>query len=169
MSIFEKIENTVDLKKKLVSGEVMTEINEDEYWFSSFYRVGENKKIHKDVYGFIRSSCVSCGLVDWTRPDESADDDEFRMAYQLKLIENNWPADSIHLSIFKKLVLDAIAINGNKKIFTITDKQLFINKPDNMFPILTLKYKSFEAMLPDMISAANYIKENLDAGKNRDN
>lgn len=162
-----RIENPINLDKPLIVNEILTDIGDESLNIRSYYRINETKKIHHDVFHHIASTCFSCGLIDWTRPDESAGVDEFRMAYQLKLIENGWPTDGIHHSIFKKLVLDAI--NEEKKIFTITDKQLFISKPDNMFPILTLKYDSFKAMLLDMISAANYIKENLGAGKNRDN
>jgi hypothetical protein len=99
-------------------------------------------------------------LVEWLRFDE----DKMVLTYELKLIENSWPADSFNDSTFKKLVLDAI--NEKKEIFTITDKQLFINKPDNMFPILTLKYESFEAMLRDLITATNYINEELEKNNN---
>ncbi len=125
------------------------------------YRFGEDKRLHPDVFDVLLKVCSSCGVTWYMRFENE------KVIYELKFVRHFCHTEGIHCSIFNEMTLDA---TGEKKIiFTESHETPRISKPDGMFPIIFLRYGDFESMVRDMISAANYIKENLDAGKNRDN
>lgn len=148
------------MTKTILPEDVIKQFDEKKFGFLTHTRVSESKQIEKKAYKHLRNTCMSCGLVEWIRLDE----EEFVFSYELKLIEDTCQTAGIHNSIFKKLALETF--NRKNSIFTITDGQLLINKKFPGFPILTIKYDNFEAMLLDMISAANYIKKQLEKNCN---
>jgi len=158
-----RIENPIDLDKPLIVNEILTDIGDESLNIRSYYRINETKKIHRDVFRYLLSTCMYFG-VNYTFPSMGR-----KPTYRLIVNHFLCHSNESNQRIFRDILLDA-AFDG-KKIFSnqIEGVKPKIIKEDEAFPVVVLKYNSDEDQLRDCISITNYIKENLDAGKNRDN
>jgi len=155
--------------EKLSVEDILTTISAEDINLSGYYITEQNKKISRNVFKYIIRICRSCGIENSIQRRKG-----FPLVFDFSLwfrdlsCQNN----EAHKSIFHEFFCDAFA--DKKKIFThqIIDGIHWTGESDNnwkSYPITILNYEKEEDLLKDMVSAANYIKENLDAGKNRDN
>ena len=155
--------------EKLSVEEILTTIGTEDTNLNEYYKTDGNKKISCDVFKYIIEICRSCGLENGAQRRK---DFPFQYDYSLWFRDLSCQNNEAHKSIFHDFFCDAFT--DGKKIFTrqIIDGIHWTAASDDnwkLYPITILNYKNEDDLLKDMISAANYIKENLDAGKNKDN
>jgi len=148
---------------------ILTTIGDEDKNLSGYYRTDGNKKISCDVFKHIIDTCRSCGLENGAQRRKGF---PFQYDYSLWFRDLSCHNTEDHKSMFHSLYYDAF--NTEKNVFThqIVDGIHWTAASDNnwkLYPITILNYEKEDDLLKDMVSAANYIKENLDAGKKRDN
>ena len=150
------------MKEKISFDDVISEIKDDEIVSRPYHRL-DGRKVNDSLMADIACRCMAFGVKGDTVYGKNTN------RYRLILNYNLCKLFGSDLSIFHGFYKDAIL--DEKRIFInqIPDKQECIKGNHKIYFVIILHYKNEDEMIQDMISAANYIQENLDAEKNKDN
>ena len=147
------------LENEFVEEEIITEFNVKNV-LRGFIQIDEKKQIHNDVLIRLGDICSTCGISVFTGEWYGVEKYELRFYDMHPFFKDT----DLHKSLFHKMYYDAFDTKMNIFTHQIVDGQRWTAGDENDFhqyPVQCINYKNHEDMLRDMISAANFINENL--------